>query len=278
MYDNTIKDKFVELRAAGQSFGQISEQLGVVKSTLHRWEEEREADIARLRRIQWEEWETEASCRIENRLEDLACNIADYEMRLGDFKLNHLSLRDTVMLLRESRREYFRLRALLMGTPSRPRKSVGSVPSVVNPESNKTERFQENGNAEPLITSDLQQRNPESFDFGGTALHGNACGESQTSRQASDDPPTPSADAVRDSSTADSGSATRSHGADSETPSIPLSAPPRLCGESESEKSNKIERFTENGTTAPLITNDLRQSKPNSFDSPSAVHSQFSAF
>src|SRR5688572_5131446 len=130
-YPNDIKDKFIELRAQGQSFGKIEEQLGVVKSTLHRWEDERQEDIARLRRLQWEQFEAEVGHRLEDQLTTLGCSISDYEMRLGDFNLNQLSLRDTIMLLRESRREYYRVRAILMGTGRPSRKS------------NKTERFAE---------------------------------------------------------------------------------------------------------------------------------------
>src|SRR5688572_28652515 len=133
MYDNEIKDKFVELRAAGKSFGDISQELGVVKSTLHRWEDERADDIARLRRIEWQEQEHRWGRNIEELMTDLACSISDYEMRLRHFtdNLSNLDLRDTVMLLRESRREYFRLRAMLMGTAPRRRSSQKTAPSAL---------------------------------------------------------------------------------------------------------------------------------------------------
>ncbi|MCI0747618.1 MAG: helix-turn-helix domain-containing protein [Verrucomicrobia subdivision 3 bacterium] len=168
MHNNETKDKFVELRAAGQSFGQISEQLGVAKSTLHHWEDERADDIARLRRLKWEETEAEWGERIEDQLTDLACFMKDCKHRINQFTLDHYSLRDAFAILRESRREYFRLRAILMGTPSRTQTSVRSVSSVVQPASekpNKTERFTESEPAGPLITNDLQQPKPESFDF-----------------------------------------------------------------------------------------------------------------
>lgn len=147
------RNQFIQLRAAGESFGTISEKLAVAKSTLHQWQDDHADDIARLRRIRWEEWETEACVRIESRLEDLVCRIADYELRLSDFKLGQLSLRDTVMLLRESRREYFRLRALLMGTPARRNKS----------QPNKTERSSQTAQTNPRNTNDLQRSPAQSF-------------------------------------------------------------------------------------------------------------------
>lgn len=181
MHPQETKNLFVELRAAGKTFGEIAEQLHVSKSTLHAWAEERADDIARFRRIQWEEWEAEATIRMEDRMENLACHIADYELRLSQFHFGQLSLRDTVMLLRESRREYYRLRGLLMGTGRSSRKSapnsvepknssassnlsMESVPPAVTEEPNKTERSHENGATQPRNTNDLQQSQPESFD------------------------------------------------------------------------------------------------------------------
>ncbi|MCI0746070.1 MAG: hypothetical protein L0Y58_11750 [Verrucomicrobia subdivision 3 bacterium] len=95
MHTNETKDQFVELRAEGKSFGQISEQLGVAKSTLHQWEDERADDIARLRRIEWEEREHRWGRNIEELMTDRIGQMMDYEMRLRDFTrdLNNLSLR-----------------------------------------------------------------------------------------------------------------------------------------------------------------------------------------
>src|SRR5688572_1971514 len=162
MYDNEIKDKFVELRAAGKSFGDISQELGVVKSTLHRWEDERADDIARLRRIEWEEQEHRWGRNIEEVMTDLACSISDYEMRLRHFtdNLSNLSLRDTVMLLRESRREYFRLRAMLMGTAPRPRPPKPAA--SVTPDPRAEPRCETKPNSRGLTRPDpLDSTNPQ---------------------------------------------------------------------------------------------------------------------
>ncbi|MCI0746522.1 MAG: hypothetical protein L0Y58_14065, partial [Verrucomicrobia subdivision 3 bacterium] len=118
MYDNTIKDKFIELRAEGKSFGNISEQLGVPKPTLHRWADQHADDILRLRRSEWEDLETVGRWRAEDLLLDLNSEIDDYENHLRRFPVHRLGLRDTIMALREMRRERDRMRALLMGKPS----------------------------------------------------------------------------------------------------------------------------------------------------------------
>lgn len=188
MYNNEIKDKFVELRAGGKSFGDISQELGVVKSTLHRWEDERADDIARLRRIEWEEQEHRWGRNVEELMSDLTCRMLDCEMRLNDFQPRQLSLRDTMALLRESRREYFRLRAMLMGAASRPRstRKLSTSAIAISPglstaaaapapsaacavacdlKSNETERSKENDVTQPRNTNDLQQPDIQSFDF-----------------------------------------------------------------------------------------------------------------
>jgi hypothetical protein len=242
-YSNTIKDKFVELRAAGKSFGKISEELGIVKSTLHRWADEREEDILRLRRLEWEDIEHDVGWRIEDQLAELNSSIDSYEMHLRRFGTYHLSLRDTVMVLRETRRERDRLRALLMGT-GRSRKQ------------NKTERFAENGTTEPRNTNDLQQSKPESFHF---PFPENPAIETHDSRMAEEQPntfPLP-------------GGEGQGEGGIPVRPVAPTesSEPPSTC-ETASAESYKTERFTENGTTEHCNTNDLQQSKPKSFHFP----------
>lgn len=51
MYDASVKEKFVELRAQGKSFAAIAEELGVSKTTLIDWSREMEEKIANLRAI-----------------------------------------------------------------------------------------------------------------------------------------------------------------------------------------------------------------------------------
>src|SRR5688500_1024627 len=165
MYDNQIKDKFVELRAAGKSFGDISKELGVVKSTLHRWEDERADNIARLRRLEWEDHERRAGRTLEDLMVNCTCRVIACESRVEDFAARTLNFRETMTLLRDSRREYFRLRAMLMGASQRARKASASNLESGDTKSNETERFDRNCKTEPRNTNDLQQSGSKSFDF-----------------------------------------------------------------------------------------------------------------
>jgi hypothetical protein len=242
-YSNTIKDKFVELRASGKSFGKISEELGIVKSTLHRWADEREEDILRLRRLEWEDIEHDVGWRIEDQLAELNSSIDSYERHLRRFGTYHLSLRDTIMVLRESRRERDRLRALLMGT-GRSRKS------------NKTERFTENGTTEHRDTNDLQQSKPKSFHFPFPENPAIETHDSRTADERSNASPLPGGEGQGEGGIA-----------------VPAVAPaesnsPQSAPSVVSQASNKTERFQENGTTQPRNTNDLQQPKLESFDFP----------
>jgi hypothetical protein len=251
MYNNEIKDRFVELRAEGLSFDKIAAQLGTSKSTLHRWAEEREADIARLRRLQWEEMETEYGWRFEDQLAELNSSIADYEEHLRRIPVSQLNVRETVMLLRESRRQRDRLRALLMGTGTTSRKS------------NKTERFAENATIQPRNTNDLQHSNPKSFDSVTPDLRAKPRYETEsnsrglTSQETIDNPSVQPANAVEDQSQI-------------ENPKSEISSAPPLLASSEiqASKSNKTERIEESAATQPHNTNNLQQADSESFDFP----------
>jgi len=54
MKDNSVKEKFVELRASGMSFDKISKELNVSKQSLITWVKEFETEIGNLRKIELE--------------------------------------------------------------------------------------------------------------------------------------------------------------------------------------------------------------------------------
>mgnify|MGYP000470939178 CR=1 FL=1 len=54
MKNNKIKQRFIELRAAGHSFDNIAKQLEVSKSTLIDWSKEFEYEVANLKAIELE--------------------------------------------------------------------------------------------------------------------------------------------------------------------------------------------------------------------------------
>lgn len=254
MHTPDTKQKFLELRAEGQSFGKISEQLGVPKSTLHRWSDEHAEDILCVRRSEWEDLEAIGHWRPEDLLLDLNSEIDEMENHLRRFPIHRLGLRDTIMLLRETRRERDRLRALLMGTGRSSRRTI------------KTERSQQNGTAQPRCTNDLRLSQSESFRF---PNHENLAAEAsdcQRSAQPTDDLPLPRGEGRGEGQT----------GSEATTQTIPGEGQTGLVSSGEAlpsevaPESNKTERFAENGTTEHRDINDLQQSKPESFDFPSS--------
>ena len=113
MHSPETRQKFIELRATTQSIATISSSLGVAQSTLRLWEKDDALEIARLRRINWEDAEDKVGITIEDRLRRMAewINGAEHELETRHFDL--MNNRDLMRFLRESRREYFRLRAML---------------------------------------------------------------------------------------------------------------------------------------------------------------------
>jgi len=113
MHSPETRQKFIELRATTQSIATISSSLGVAQSTLRLWEKDDALEIARLRRINWEDAEDKVGITLEDRLRRMAewINGAEHELETRHFDL--MNNRDLMRFLRESRREYFRLRAML---------------------------------------------------------------------------------------------------------------------------------------------------------------------
>ncbi|HEX3036804.1 MAG TPA: helix-turn-helix domain-containing protein [Thermodesulfobacteriota bacterium] len=54
MKDQSVKEKFIELRAKGLSYARISETLQVSKQTLVKWARGFECEISNLRQIEYE--------------------------------------------------------------------------------------------------------------------------------------------------------------------------------------------------------------------------------
>ena len=134
MHSPEIRQKFIELRAASQSIATISSSLGVAQSTLRLWEKDDALEIARLRRINWEDAEDKVGITLEDRLHRMAewINGAEHELETRHFDL--MNNRDLMRFLRESRREYFRLRAMLFDaehTLERTHRARGARPSSV---------------------------------------------------------------------------------------------------------------------------------------------------
>ena len=54
MYDQTTRDRFVELRAQGWSLGRIAREINVTERTLFAWERQMAGALNLLRQVRWE--------------------------------------------------------------------------------------------------------------------------------------------------------------------------------------------------------------------------------
>src|SRR5688500_16699388 len=119
MHSTDLKHEFVTLRARGLALGKIAEQLNVPKSTLGRWLAECEEEVQQLQRIEWEEIEEQYGYTLQDDLKRIMKRLRAAEDQLDARSLERFSRRELFQLIRESRREYEKKRALLLGTPKR---------------------------------------------------------------------------------------------------------------------------------------------------------------
>src|SRR5687768_6351566 len=149
MHSPELRQKFIELRAAAHSIPKIASLLGVAQSTLRIWEKDDALEIARLRCSYWQDAEDKVGITIEDRLRRMAEWIKGAEDELEKRHFDLMNNRDLMRFLRESRREYFRLRAMLFTAEQtierthRARASARSVtPDVRGPTSQQSSASQ----------------------------------------------------------------------------------------------------------------------------------------
>ena len=157
MYDNETKNQFIELRAHGLSLDAISAQLSVPKTTLGRWHHESLEQIQRLRALQWHLLEDQIGERLEDSLTRIAQRIRKWDAKLDRQLTVYQKPGDSIRVIRESRREYLQLRALLLA-PIQPAR--GNTPCLMSVDSEKRDKTGQNPDAldtTPLPPNDLQQ-------------------------------------------------------------------------------------------------------------------------
>src|SRR5688572_19491791 len=118
-HSTETKNQFIELRARGVSFGKISEQLNVPRSTLGRWEQDCEPEIVRLQRIEWQEIEANHAYSLQDDLQRIMKRIRAAEEELDRRKLGYFTMPELFQFIREYRREYAKKRAILIGSGKR---------------------------------------------------------------------------------------------------------------------------------------------------------------
>jgi len=232
MYDNETKNQFIELRANGLSLDAISAQLSVPKTTLGRWHHESLEQIQRLRALQWHLLEDQIGERLEDILGRIAQRIRKWDNKLDGQLSVYQKPGDSIRVIRESRREYLQLRALLLAPLQPARRNAPCLTSADPEKRDKTGQNSYAPETTPLPLNDLQR--PEtSMSHSDEAAHplvtpdvrrGLTSPESLESPSAHNhnlnlnlNPSSP--DPVRDPAT---------HQSEIDSPS---SASPRLCGE-----------------------------------------------
>src|SRR5687767_10032053 len=141
MHSPELRQKFIELRAAANSIPKISSLLSVAQSTLRLWEKDDALEIARLRRIYWEDAEDKVGITLEDRLRRMAEWIKGAEDELEKRHFDLMNNRDLMRFLRESRREYFRLRAMLFNAEHTLQRThrARSIPQGLRPKTQSCE-------------------------------------------------------------------------------------------------------------------------------------------
>src|SRR5688572_25348589 len=157
MYNTETKNQFIELRAEGLSLDAISCRLNIPRATLGRWHHESIEQIQRLRSLQWHLLEEQIGHRLEDSLQRIAQRIRKCEDELDTRDPRYRKAVELVRMIRDSRREYLQLRALLLA-PLQPTR--GRTPCLTSLDPQKRDKTGQNPDALTstlLPPNDLQQ-------------------------------------------------------------------------------------------------------------------------
>ncbi len=91
MHDQSIIQRFIQLRAEGTSFGKIAETLGVSKSTLIDWSRVHQFEINNLRAIHAEAAQEESFLPARERWKTLGWQLTQVEQELAKRNLQEVS-------------------------------------------------------------------------------------------------------------------------------------------------------------------------------------------
>lgn len=91
MYDNAVREQFVELRAQGKTFAFIAENLHVSKPTLIEWSRENNEQIQNFKAIHDEALREKYRITRARQLQLLSSQLEAVEKELGDRHLSELS-------------------------------------------------------------------------------------------------------------------------------------------------------------------------------------------
>jgi hypothetical protein len=160
MYNTETKNQFIELRAEGLSLDAISGRLNIPRCTLGRWHHESIEQIQRLRSLQWHLLEEQIGHRLEDSLQRIAQRIRKCEDELDTRDPHYRKAVELVRIIRDSRREYLQLRALLLAPLQPTRGRAACLTSIDQPKRDKTRQTPDALDTTSQPTNDLQQPQP----------------------------------------------------------------------------------------------------------------------
>lgn len=101
MKTNSEKEKFIELRANGNSYDKISQELTISKPTLIKWGREYHREISNRLFLDHESMLSEYSLKKKNRIETLAIVLQKALEELKDRPLDNLSTKDLLVVIQQ---------------------------------------------------------------------------------------------------------------------------------------------------------------------------------
>jgi hypothetical protein len=280
MHTLETRNQFIELRAEGLSLDAISSRLNVHRATLGRWHHESVEQIQRLRALQWHLLEEQIGERLEDTLTRIARRIRKCEDELDTRDHRYRKAVELVRIIRDSRREYLQLRALLLA-PLQPTRGRGACLASLDPHKrDKTRQTPDALDTTPLPTNDLPQPETSTSHSVSLDLVADEVTSQPTSPAPSTNPPPSSANAASHHPTAppppsaveSSDAITASDG--STALPLPWAAETQSLGENEDPKLGWGE-----GQTGPFSSSfpedqSKIQNPQSKIDSPSSASSR----
>jgi hypothetical protein len=162
MHSTELKHEFLQLRTRGATLSEISELLQVPASTLGVWNRQLRPEINRLRALEWELFEAQFGCSLEDNLKTLAKRIRRFEDALDKLPVKSFYVDDWLRIIQHTRRDYLKLRSILLAPLDEPKTKRRLLPRPAPPpaELYKIVRPDDSPESQPHNDNDLQQPAP----------------------------------------------------------------------------------------------------------------------
>lgn len=112
MYDNSIKDNFVELSAQGLSIEAAAQQLNVGRSTAFNWARQFDAKIHNIKTMRFHAAREQVLGPYEDRLKIAVARLRKYEQEMDSRQTKYMQMNELQRLIDDARREVAKLALL----------------------------------------------------------------------------------------------------------------------------------------------------------------------